>query len=71
MCGRRRDELAGVYPDLRQLIADHILPLSKGGSNDPRNGQTLCFFDNLKLGWRARYKTRGRDETQTEGEMVT
>jgi 5-methylcytosine-specific restriction endonuclease McrA len=69
-CGRRREELAGVYPDLQQLIADHILPLSLGGSNNPSNGQTLCFFDNLKFGWRARYKTRKSDEPQQqEGEQ--
>ncbi len=57
-CGRTVFELVGVYPDLKQLIADHILPESRGGTNETSNGQTLCFLHNLSFGWRARYSER-------------
>ena len=64
-CGRMRHQLAGAYPDLRQMIADHITPLKLGGSNETKNGQLLCFFCNLKFGWQARYKQAEQTRAQT------
>jgi 5-methylcytosine-specific restriction endonuclease McrA len=61
-CRRRSSQLLGTYPDLKMMIADHIMPLGRGGSNETKNGQLFCFFCNLKFGWRARYRqSRGAD----------
>jgi len=43
-CGRRAKQV--------QLEVDHIVPFSKGGSNDPSNLQTLCFDCNRGKGAR-------------------
>ncbi len=43
-CGRR--------PNQVQLEVDHIVPFSKGGSNDLSNLQTLCFDCNRGKGSR-------------------
>lgn len=58
ICGRGVADLAGVYPDLKALWADHIVPRTLGGSDELSNGRTLCFFDNLQHGWRVRYAKR-------------
>lgn len=43
-CGRNAKQV--------ELEVDHILPFSKGGSNDPNNLQTLCFDCNRGKGSR-------------------
>jgi len=43
-CGRRAKQV--------QLEVDHIVPFSKGGSNDSRNLQTLCIDCNRGKGAR-------------------
>ncbi|MFQ5825605.1 MAG: HNH endonuclease [bacterium] len=40
VCGRGRED--GV-----EIVADHIKPKDKGGTNDAENGQTLCTEHNL------------------------
>jgi hypothetical protein len=47
------------------LIADHITPKMLGGTDETSNGQTFCFFDNLKYGWRSRYKTQSERQRET------
>ena len=68
-CGRTRDQLSGIYPDLKELIADHIFPLDLGGTDDISNGQTHCFFCDVILGfgWRARYRKTEREEEERAG----
>ena len=61
MCGRTKEQLTGSYPDLKMLIADHLNPKSRGGTDTADNGRTLCFMHNLMFGWRARYKTGGSE----------
>ena len=39
---RFRCELCGVSADARALEVDHILPRSRGGTDDPDNLQALC-----------------------------
>jgi len=65
-CGRTVNQLTGVYPDLKMLIADHINPLGIGGTNDVSNGQTHCFFCDVILGfgWRSRYKKGSSEEEE-------
>ena len=41
-----RCELCGVSADVKALEADHIVPRSKGGSDDPANLQALCYSCN-------------------------
>lgn len=43
-CGRNSKQV--------ELEVDHIVPFSKGGSNDPSNLQTLCFDCNRGKGSR-------------------
>ncbi len=62
VCRRSVEQLSGIYPDLKMLIADHIIPVALGGTDDPANGRTLCFFHNGMFGWRARYKKASVDE---------
>ena len=63
-CGRTVDQLTGAYPDLKMLIADHITPVKLGGTDDISNGQTHCFFCDLKFGWRARYRKVSSEEEE-------
>lgn len=48
-------ELCGVSADQKALEVDHILPRSKGGSDEPHNLQALCFSCNAMK--------RDRDDT--------
>lgn len=41
-------DLSGLLSTDRRLHFDHIVPLSRGGSNDPSNFQLLCESCNLK-----------------------
>ena len=40
---RFRCELCGVSADVRALEVDHIVPRSRGGTDDPDNLQALCY----------------------------
>ena len=40
------------------LVIDHIIPLSHGGSNDVRNLRTLCQSCNTKEGWKYRERAQ-------------
>ncbi len=40
---RLRCELCGVSADVRALEVDHIMPRSRGGTDDPDNLQALCY----------------------------
>lgn len=46
-------ELCG---ETENLVIDHIMPLSQGGSNDIDNLRTLCSSCNTKEAWK--YKAR-------------
>ncbi len=56
---RFRCELCGVSADERALEADHIVPRSKGGTDDPNNLQALCY--------RCNAMKRDRDATNFRG----
>ena len=45
-----RCELCGVSADERALDVDHILPKSRGGSDEPENLQALCWLCNTNKG---------------------
>jgi ATP adenylyltransferase len=50
-----RCELCGVSADVRALEVDHIIPRSKGGTEEPDNLQALCY--------RCNAMKRDRDDT--------
>jgi ATP adenylyltransferase len=52
---RFRCELCGVSADVRVLEVDHIVPRSRGGTDDPDNLQALCY--------RCNAMKRDRDDT--------
>ncbi len=56
---RFRCELCGVSADVRALEADHIVPRSRGGTDDPDNLQALCY--------RCNAMKRDRDDTDFRG----
>jgi len=47
---KRRCELCGISADDKRLDVDHIVPRSKGGSNDISNLQALCYTCNQQKG---------------------
>lgn len=52
---RFRCELCGISADVKALEVDHIIPRSKGGSDDISNFQALCYSHNAMK--------RDRDDT--------
>lgn len=52
LCGERVD-LEHVYPHPMSASIDHILPLSKGGTHEPRNVQLTHLRCNVEKGVRA------------------
>jgi ATP adenylyltransferase len=56
---RFRCELCGISADQKALEVDHILPRSRGGSDDPINLQALCYTCNASK--------RDRDDTDFRG----
>lgn len=50
LCHRRLKLYRGsVFSDGEQGHVDHIIPLSRGGSNKPRNLRLICATSNLSL----------------------
>ena len=45
-----RCELCGVSAEERALDVDHVLPRSRGGSDEPENLQSLCWLCNANKG---------------------
>src|ERR687898_613638 len=56
---RFRCELCGVSADVRALEVDHVVPRSRGGTDDPDNLQALCY--------RCNATKRDRDDTDFRG----
>ncbi|MCA1738734.1 MAG: HIT domain-containing protein [Actinobacteria bacterium] len=56
---RFRCELCGVSADVRALEVDHIVPRSRGGTDDPDNLQALCY--------RCNAMKRDKDDTDFRG----
>ena len=56
---RFRCALCGVSADLRALEVDHIVPRSRGGTDNPDNLQALCY--------RCNAMKRDRDDTDFRG----
>jgi ATP adenylyltransferase len=56
---RFRCELCGISADVRALEVDHIVPRSRGGTDDPDNLQALCY--------RCNAMKRDRDDTYFRG----
>lgn len=49
----RAQPFCSVCLTTERLTADHVVPLSKGGTNDPSNLRTLCVWCNSRRGNRA------------------
>jgi hypothetical protein len=49
-CSICKTNLTGIFSIEEKLHIDHIVPISKGGTNDPTNLQILCEECNLKKG---------------------
>lgn len=47
---RRKVDRNKVFPHPRSPTIDHIIPLAKGGTHEPRNVQTACFLCNSRKG---------------------
>jgi len=62
---KSRCELCGVEANVRALEVDHIVPRSKGGSNDKSNLQALCYSCNAMK--RDRDDTDFRDVIESYG----
>lgn len=60
-----RDEFCCVYcgagVDSVELTIDHVVPLSRGGANDPENLATACRSSNRAKGARTPEEWRGSD----------
>jgi diadenosine tetraphosphate (Ap4A) HIT family hydrolase len=56
---KRKCELCGISANDKRLDVDHIIPRSKGGSNDISNLQALCYTCNQQKG--------NRDDTDFRG----
>ena len=54
-----RCELCGVSSEVRALQVDHIIPRSRGGTDDLSNLQSLCYSCNAKKGNRDDADLRG------------
>lgn len=49
-CSICKTNLTGIFSTEEKMHIDHIIPISKGGTNDPTNLQILCEGCNLKKG---------------------
>ena|SRR6266566_368157 len=52
--GYRMAEVCELCGNVENLVIDHIIPLSRGGSNDLDNLRTLCTSCNVKEAWKYR-----------------
>lgn len=61
----------GATPQRTQLHIDHVIPKSKGGSNDPSNLVTACFNCNVGKNDTSLSEIMGRTEYKNEFWTVT